>query len=40
MSISGLTRGQVVGDDDVAKQIISPALPDVAARPFGGLFRF
>src|SRR3954453_2694201 len=40
MSISGLTRGRLVGDDDVAKHFITPALPDVAARPSGGLFRF
>jgi hypothetical protein len=40
MSISSLTRGQHVGDDDVVTQFIIPALPDVAARPSGGLFRF
>src|SRR3954454_13422797 len=40
MTISGLTRGRLVGDDDDANLSSSPALPDVAARPSGGLFRF
>src|SRR5919112_1022203 len=40
MSISGLTRGQVFGEHRIAEISISPALPDVAARPSGGLFRF
>jgi hypothetical protein len=38
--ISGLTRGQVFGEDDDANLHHSPALPDGAARPLGGLFRF
>jgi hypothetical protein len=40
MTISGLTRGRLVGEDQIAKSNLSPALPDVAARPSGGLFRF
>src|SRR3954449_13493645 len=40
MTISGLTRGRLVGDDDVAKQIIFPGFAGRAARPSGGLFRF
>src|SRR5215217_2817567 len=39
-TIFGLTRGQVFGEDQIAKFDHSPALPDVAARPSGGLFRF
>src|SRR3954449_739448 len=34
MTISGLTRGRFVGDDDVAKQIIFPGFAGRAARPF------
>jgi hypothetical protein len=40
MMISGLTRGRLVGDDDVAKQTSIPGFAGRAARPFGGLFRF
>src|SRR4051794_14115957 len=40
MSISSLTKGQVFGEDQIARFDLSPALPDVAARPSGGLFRF
>jgi hypothetical protein len=40
MTLSGLTRGQFVGEYLSAKKDSSPALPDVAARPSGGLFRF
>jgi len=39
-SIFGLTRGQVFGEEQIARLDHSPALPDVAARPSGGLFRF
>jgi hypothetical protein len=40
MTIFGLTEGQVFGEDQIAKFDLSPALPGVAARPSGGLFRF
>src|SRR3954447_7576032 len=40
MSIPGLTRGWLVGEDQIARSDLPPALPDVAARPSGGLFRF
>src|SRR3954453_23337624 len=39
-TIFGLTGGQVFGEDQIARYDHSPALPDVAARPSGGLFRF
>src|SRR3954451_8373908 len=38
MTISGLTRGRLVGDDDVAKHFISPALPHVRPAPQAGCF--
>jgi hypothetical protein len=40
MSISGLTRGRLVGEDDVAKLHHFPGFAGRAARPKGGLFRF
>src|SRR3954466_5131648 len=40
MTLSSLTRGQVFGEDQDADLDFSPALPDGAARPSGGLFRF
>src|SRR5215217_86309 len=33
-----LTRGQLVGENDVAKQSYSPALPDVRPAPQAGCF--
>ena len=38
MTISGLTRGQVFGEDDDANQSPSPALPDVRPAPQAGCF--
>jgi hypothetical protein len=38
MTISGLTRGRLVGENDVAKQSSSPALPDVQPAPQAGCF--
>ena len=38
-TISGLTRGQVFGEDQVGKQDL-PGSAGRAARPSGGLFRF
>src|SRR5215212_11443549 len=38
MTISGLTRGQVFGEDQSAKTLISPALPDVRPAPQAGCF--
>src|SRR5215212_6233200 len=38
MTISGLTRGQVVGEDQIAKSLISSALPDVRPAPQAGCF--
>jgi hypothetical protein len=38
MSISSLTRRRLVGDDDVAKHFITPALPDVRPAPQAGCF--
>ena len=38
MTISGLTRGRLVGENDVAKQSYSPALPDVRPAPQAGCF--
>src|SRR3954471_5740999 len=40
MTISGLTKGRLVGDDQIAKSRSTPALPDVRPAPSGGLFRF
>src|SRR5215218_9479898 len=40
MTISGLTRGWLVGEDDVAKHFSFPGFTGRAARPSGGLFRF
>jgi hypothetical protein len=38
MTISGLTRGRLVGEDDDANQFITPALPDVRPAPQAGCF--
>src|SRR3954452_1353666 len=40
MTISGLTESGLSGSIRSPNQNHSPALPDVAARPSGGLFRF
>ena len=40
MTISGLTRGQVFGEDRIAQITIFPGSAGRAARPSGGLFRF
>src|SRR4051812_42205847 len=38
MTISGLTRGQVFGEDRIAEISTSPALPDVRPAPQAGCF--
>src|SRR3954462_456096 len=38
MTISGLTRGQVFGEDQIATSNHSPALPDVRPAPQAGCF--
>src|SRR4051794_28044599 len=38
MTISGLTRGQVFGEDRIAEITTSPALPDVRPAPQAGCF--
>src|SRR3954454_23081373 len=38
MLIFGLTRGRLVGENDVGKQSSSPALPDVRPAPQAGCF--
>src|SRR3954452_16054892 len=37
-AVSRLTRGQVFGEDQSAKTLISPALPDVRPAPQAGCF--